>query len=234
MGRGGDIDFIFFLQAEVTVRDIGFPFPLDRADKHIDLGDFIKLGELLPVEQAALTQNQFNDLHFSLGKRVPPQERRELKQFKGFSCGREFGVDGQAQPQFFLQEDQLFRIFGIADAGNRVRIPELARNDAAKHIQFIRRGCRDQQITVCNIRLLLYFQARAVAMHDHDVERLDRFLQNVLIAVDDYDVVPFFRELFGQIVAHLAIAYNYNLHPLGLPFKLRIPGPHSCHSNGSR
>ena len=127
------------------------------------------------------------------------------------------GVDDHIEPDLTAQDRRIAEVFRIAHAGDRVLCAKLFRHQAADEVHLIVFRNGDEKIRLAHARLQQNADGRAVAVDAHDIQRAVGTAQVGDLVVHKGDVVPFLCQLLGDGIAHLAAAYNNDLHVSSSP-----------------
>ena len=112
----------------------------------------------------------------------------------------------------------------VAHAGNAVAVARLFGKHAAKQVQFVRAGDRNEHVRILNARLRQGGDGRAVAENAHHIVGLPDMLHTCLVRIDNGHVVTLFTELPRQRCADFAAAHQNDLHRITLSLLLRRLG----------
>ena len=164
------------------------------------------------MQGAALRHREFTELDAPLAKGLDLGGGGEGEDARDLLGGGELGVDSHGEPEILAHEHKLLRVFRVAHARNGVLGAQFVRNQTAEHVALVGRGGGHQKIGLGDAGLELDGVVDAVALDGDDVKSRVRVLELVGAVVDDHHVVPLGGELFGEGVAHLAVADDDNIH----------------------
>ena len=106
----------------------------------------------------------------------------------------------------------LLIVYGIAHTGNGLLGSQTLGQKTAEHIQLVRGGAGNHQIRTRHIRLFLHLCVCTVPHHAGDIQLIDCITQLPLTLIDQSYIVFFIRQLFRQLMAHLSVPDNYDIH----------------------
>ena len=153
----------------------------------------------------------------SPGKGLHGEGGGEAEDPRDLLCGSQVGVDDHVQPDLPLEHIRVPAVVGVADAGDGVLCAETLGDQRADEVRLVHAGDGDDKIGISCARLQQNTDGRAVAVDAHDVQRAVSAAQVGDLVVHKGDVVPFLCQLLGDGIAHLAAAYNNDLHVSSSP-----------------
>lgn len=171
-----------------------------------------QIAQIPAAQRVVLREQEFDDLHPALGKRLAFQRGRKTEQVQNLHRGGTVGIDNHAEPKLLFQKSEQVGVFRIAHARDGVLYAQFAAEHTAQDIDLVGGRRRDQQIGFPHARIPLRLQGRSVADHGAYVRPIDQFVQHFRIAVDHNNIVVLFGKLGSQRRADLPISHDYDTH----------------------
>ena len=207
------------MKGKFAVRDDRLAAALHDADQHLRSADRRQIFQLHAVKLPALTHAVLHDLNAALGEGIDSGGTGEAQYARDLLGALVFGVYGYRQAKHLAQEFRLPQVFGVSYTRDDVLRAELARGDAADHVDLVLLGRGHEEIGLRRARAEQRLMVRRAALHAYDVKLVGEVGYGFGVAVDDRDIVPLLGEYFCNRVADLAGSYNNYFHSLLLSIK---------------
>ena len=191
--------------------------PVGGADQHLCQAIAVEIVEGHPGQGVLLRYLKTDHIDAASGKGLHGKGRREA-QDPGDLLGRpQIGVDEHVQADLPLEHGVIPAILGVAYPGDGVLGPQLFGDEAAHQVCLVQIGDGDDQVRAADPRRVQHADAGAVALHAHDVQGAVGPVQGCGVVIHDGDVVILHRQLPGNGIADLAVAYDDDFHACSSP-----------------
>ena len=164
LGLGGNADAISRAQHIVTIGNNDLFPAADGADQHLDLQGGGDIFEGHAIQQAALRNVVFHQLHPALGEGFHLGDRRKAQDTGDITGSLPLRVDRKRKPHLLLHESQLTFVFHAAHPGNGILGAQLFGGHAGDHIDLILAGSGNDEIRLTGPGLLLHSISGAIAL----------------------------------------------------------------------
>ena len=208
--RGKEGDLIALLQHKVTIGDDDPSLTLHRAHQNIALEPGGDLADGYAVQ--CIGQRKLDQPHTAVRKGIDLAGTGEPQQMGDLLCRCHFRVDDGGNADLLFDKVQLVAVGRVAHAGNTVAVTRLFGKHAAKQVQFVRAGDRNEHVRILNARLGQGGDGRAIAHDAQHVVAFGQVLHARFVGVHHSHVVAFLAELARQSRADLAAAHQNDLH----------------------
>ena len=208
--RSKESDLIALLQHKVTVGDDDPALTLHRAHQNIALEPGGDLADGYAVQ--CIGQRKLDQPHTAVRKGIDLAGTGEPQQMRDLLCRCHFRVDDGGNADLLFDKVQLVAVGRIAHAGNAVAVARLFGEHAAKQVQFVRAGDRNEHVRILNAGLGQGGDGRAIAHNAQHVVAFGQVLHARFVGVHHSHVVAFLAELARQSRADLAAAHQNDLH----------------------
>ncbi len=212
LGLGGNADAISRAQHIVTIGDNDLFPAADGTDQHLDLQGGGDIFEGHAIQQAALRNVVFHQLHPALGEGFHLGDRRKAQDTGDITGSLPLRVDRKRKPHLLLHESQLTFVFHAAHPGNGILGAQLFGGHAGDHIDLILAGSGNDEIRLTGPGLLLHSISGAIALDAQNIQFLRQALRHAGAVIDDGDIVALAGEMLRQGPADLSDSDNYDPH----------------------
>ena len=200
------------LRHKGAVGDEELVAPLRRADQHLRHPLPVEVAEGAAEDGVVRVHLEADHVDAPAGKRLHGDGRREAEDPRDLLRRRQIGVDDHVQPDLPLEHVRVPAVFRVPHPGDGVLRAHAFGDQAAHQIRLVHAGDGDDQIGLPRPGLHQHADGRAVAVDAHGVQRVVRPAQVSGLVVHQRDVVLLLRQLLGDGIAHLAAAYDDDLH----------------------
>ena len=191
--------------------------PLGGADQHLRHPLPVEIAEAVAQEGVALLRLEAHHVDASAGEGLDGDGGGEAEDAGDLLGCRQVGVDDHVQPDLPLQHIGVTAVVRVAYPGHGVLRAQALGDEAAHQVRLVHAGDGDDQVGASHAGLHQHADRRAVAVEAHGVQRAVGTAEMLRLVIHQRDVVLLLGQLLGDGIAHLAAAYDDDLHASSSP-----------------
>ena len=166
--RAGHVDHVSSRQREPAGRDRERTLALDCADQHPDAELLRQFIQRNAGKHALFRKSAGDQFHMPAGKQLDVRRRREPQDPRDLLRRLPVRIDRHRKSEILGDAVHVVRVFGVADARDRVLRTDLMRDETGKQVDLVARRHGEQQVGFLRPRFLQHGKDRAVSdVADH-------------------------------------------------------------------
>ena len=197
---------------ERAVGDDELIAPLGGADQHLRHPFPVEVAEAVAQNGVALLHLEADHVDASAGEGLDGDGGGEAEDTGDLLGRRQVGVDDHVQPDLPLQHIGVTAVVRVAYPGHSVLRAQALGDEAAHQVRLVHAGDGDDQVGASYAGLHQHADRRAVAVEAHGVQCAVGTAEMLRLVIHQRDVVLLLGQLLGDGIAHLAAAYDDDLH----------------------
>ena len=202
---------------EGAVGDDELIAPLGGADQYLCHALPVKVAEAAAEDGILRVQLKADHVDAPAGKGLHGDGRWEAEDPRDLLRRGQVGIDDHIQADLPLEHIRVPPVFRVPHPGNGVLCAHAFGDQRAHQVRLVHAGDGDDQVSVPRPGLHQNADGGAVAVDAQHVQRAVRTVQVGGLIVHHRDVVLFLGQLLGNGIAHLAAAYDDDLHASSSP-----------------